>query len=38
MMFGNGKAHYAVDPDKVRPVELAPADDKGVRMFVRYLD
>ncbi len=37
-MFGNGKTHYAVDRGKIRPVELAPADDKGVRMFVRFLD
>jgi hypothetical protein len=38
VMFGNGREHFAIDRGRARRVELSPADSKGVRTFVRFLD
>jgi hypothetical protein len=38
VMFGAGRDHYALDKDRVRPVELAEPDAQGVRKFLRFLD
>jgi hypothetical protein len=38
VMFGNGRAHFAMDRGRARPVELAPPDDQGIRQFLRFLD
>jgi hypothetical protein len=38
VMFSAGPQNFAVDRDRIRPVELGEADAHGVRTFVRFLD
>lgn len=37
VMFGTGREFFALDRDRIRPVELGEADAEGVRPFVRFL-